>query len=202
MRLDHTRLSGFIRSGHCVHCTSTDGKNRPDRRRLRHLVFGLVYQLLFLSYAEEGTPGMRYARIALCTFEDENPTIEQMRMRIPAMLFAALPAGLGLLWAIFDSDHLGLARPVDENLPTQILGTVRNQNTEGRALCPAFSVFCGSRSRLPALRPQCGNASSQNARGVIFRQHFQRIALQRAHLDHAIQIHAAPEAPGSRHSSR
>jgi uncharacterized RDD family membrane protein YckC len=71
------------------------------------LLFGALYQFLFLSYAEEGTPGMRYARIALCTFEDDNPTVAQMRKRIPAQLLSMLPAGLGLLWAIFDHDHLG-----------------------------------------------------------------------------------------------
>lgn len=70
-------------------------------------VFALVYQLLFLSYAEEGTPGMRYARIALCTFDDDNPSPAQMRKRIPAILVSALPAGLGLLWALWDKDHLG-----------------------------------------------------------------------------------------------
>jgi len=71
-------------------------------------LFGALYQFLFLSYAEEGTPGMRYARIALCTFEDDNPTVAQMRMRIPAQLLSALPAGLGLLWAAFDGEHLSL----------------------------------------------------------------------------------------------
>ena len=71
------------------------------------LIFGLLYQFLFLSYAEEGTPGMRYARIALCTFDDDNPTQDQMRQRIPALLLAALPGGLGLMWSIFDKDHLG-----------------------------------------------------------------------------------------------
>jgi uncharacterized RDD family membrane protein YckC len=71
------------------------------------LLFGLLYQFLFLSYAEEGTPGMRYARIALCTFDDDNPTVEQMRLRIPALLLSALPAGLGLAWALFDGEHLG-----------------------------------------------------------------------------------------------
>ena len=70
------------------------------------VLFGALYQFLFLSYAEEGTPGMRYARIALCTFDDDNPTVAQMRKRIPAMLLSALPAGLGLLWAAFDGDHL------------------------------------------------------------------------------------------------
>jgi len=70
------------------------------------LLFGMLYQFLFLSYAEEGTPGMRYARIALCTFEDDNPTVAQMRLRIPAMLLSALPAGLGLIWVAFDRDRL------------------------------------------------------------------------------------------------
>jgi uncharacterized RDD family membrane protein YckC len=70
------------------------------------MIFTGIYQFLFLSYAEEGTPGMRYARIALCTFTDDNPTREQMRMRIPAMMISALPAGLGLIWALFDGEHL------------------------------------------------------------------------------------------------
>ena len=70
------------------------------------VLFGLLYQYLFLTYAEEGTPGMRYARIALCTFEDDNPTRAQMQQRIPALMLSALPAGLGLLWAIFDKQHL------------------------------------------------------------------------------------------------
>ena len=70
-------------------------------------LFWMLYEYLFLSYAEEGTPGMRYARIALCTFEDENPTLEQMRMRIPAMLLATIPAGLGLFWALWDKQNLG-----------------------------------------------------------------------------------------------
>jgi len=71
------------------------------------VLFAALYQFLFLSYAEEGTPGMRYARIALCTFEDDNPTVAQMQKRIPALLLAVLPAGLGLIWAAFDSEHLG-----------------------------------------------------------------------------------------------
>jgi len=70
-------------------------------------LFGILYQLLFLSFTEEGTPGMRYARIALCTFEDENPAVGQMLMRVPATVLAALPAGLGLLWSVWDKDHVG-----------------------------------------------------------------------------------------------
>ncbi len=37
------------------------------------VVFSLFYQLLFFTFSE-ATPGMRYARIGLCTLSDDNPT--------------------------------------------------------------------------------------------------------------------------------
>jgi uncharacterized RDD family membrane protein YckC len=64
----------------------------------------VLYQLLFFSLSA-ATPGMRYAKIALCTFDDENPTRNAMRGRIAALLLSAMP--LGLLWAVFDEDYLG-----------------------------------------------------------------------------------------------
>jgi uncharacterized RDD family membrane protein YckC len=67
--------------------------------------FGLLYQYLFFKYAE-GTPGMRYAKIALCTFEDENPTRKAMCMRVLYLLLSAAPLGLGFAWAWFDPDRL------------------------------------------------------------------------------------------------
>ena len=70
------------------------------------LGFFVLYQWLFFSFGES-TPGMAYAHIALCTFEDNNPTRSAMRRRIGALLLSALPVGLGLLWAVFDEDHLG-----------------------------------------------------------------------------------------------
>ncbi len=66
----------------------------------------LTYLLLCFTLAE-GTAGMRYARIALCTFGDENPTRKAMRRRILAMALSAAPVGLGFLWAAFDEDCLG-----------------------------------------------------------------------------------------------
>jgi uncharacterized RDD family membrane protein YckC len=69
------------------------------------VAFFALYQWLFFTYAD-GTPGMRYAKIALCTFEDENPTRQAMRGRIAALLLSALPAGLGFLWALFDDDRM------------------------------------------------------------------------------------------------
>lgn len=68
--------------------------------------FGLIYEILFFSFGQD-TPGMRYAKVALCTFDDENPTRQAMRRRIVALLLAASPLGLGLLWAFFDDDRLG-----------------------------------------------------------------------------------------------
>jgi hypothetical protein len=49
---------------------------------------------------------MRCARIALCTFADENPTRPAMRRRILAILLSACPLGLGFLWAAIDEDRL------------------------------------------------------------------------------------------------
>ena len=68
--------------------------------------FGILYQYLFFKYAE-GTPGMRYAKIALCTFEDENPTRKAMCRRVLFSLLSAAPLGLGFAWAWFDPDRLG-----------------------------------------------------------------------------------------------
>ncbi len=67
--------------------------------------FFVLYQYLFFKYAE-GTPGMRYAKIALCTFEDENPTRKAMCRRVFFMLLSAAPLGLGFAWAWFDPDRL------------------------------------------------------------------------------------------------
>jgi hypothetical protein len=66
----------------------------------------LLYRTLFFSLAE-ATPGMRYARIALCTFADENPTRSAMRRRTWALLLSACPLGMGFLWACLDDDRLG-----------------------------------------------------------------------------------------------
>jgi uncharacterized RDD family membrane protein YckC len=70
------------------------------------LVLTILYQGLFFTVSD-ATPGMRYARIALCTFSDENPTRSAMRRRILAMLLAACPVGIGFLWACLDDDGLG-----------------------------------------------------------------------------------------------
>ncbi len=65
-----------------------------------------LYELLFFTFSDQ-TPGMRYARIGLCTLSDENPTRAAIRRRILAQLIALCPFGLGILWALLDEDGLG-----------------------------------------------------------------------------------------------
>jgi len=66
----------------------------------------LLYQFLFFGLTD-ATPGMRFAKIALCTFDDENPSCSVLRGRIAALVLSALPLGLGFIWAAFDEDSLG-----------------------------------------------------------------------------------------------
>jgi uncharacterized RDD family membrane protein YckC len=68
--------------------------------------FAAIYLLLFFNFGTD-TPGMRYAKIALCTFDDENPNRNAMRRRLAALLLSVIPFGLGILWAFFDDDRLG-----------------------------------------------------------------------------------------------
>lgn len=65
----------------------------------------LLYQALFFWFSQ-ATPGMRCARIALCTFDDENPTRSAMRRRLFAVLLSVCPFGLGFLWVALDEDRL------------------------------------------------------------------------------------------------
>jgi uncharacterized RDD family membrane protein YckC len=69
------------------------------------LLAGFVYHALFFALAVS-TPGMRYAGVALSTFEDDSPTRVQLRRRLGAMALSLVPIGLGFAWSVFDEDHL------------------------------------------------------------------------------------------------
>ena len=69
------------------------------------LVAAAAYKLLFFTLAR-ATPGMKYARIALCTFEGGIPSRAQRYARLAALLLSVLPVGLGFAWAIFDDQSL------------------------------------------------------------------------------------------------
>ncbi|HWG18328.1 MAG TPA: RDD family protein, partial [Acidobacteriaceae bacterium] len=68
-------------------------------------LLGAIYQALFFAFST-ATPGMRCARIALCTFLGENPTRGAIRRRLLALLLSAAPMGLGFLWAGLDEERL------------------------------------------------------------------------------------------------
>jgi len=53
---------------------------------------------VFFFTLAEATPGMKYARISLCTFDDQGPTKAHLRRRLAAMLLSVLPLGLGMAW--------------------------------------------------------------------------------------------------------
>ncbi|MDR3751206.1 MAG: RDD family protein [Terracidiphilus sp.] len=69
------------------------------------VVICALYKLLFYTLAT-ATPGMKYARISLCTFSDKSPNCAQRCGRLGALLLSLLPVGLGVVWALFDEDHL------------------------------------------------------------------------------------------------
>jgi len=69
------------------------------------VVIGVLYKLVFYTLAT-ATPGMKYARISLCTFRDESPSRAQRCGRLGALLLSLLPVGLGVVWALFDEEHL------------------------------------------------------------------------------------------------
>lgn len=69
------------------------------------VIAGFLYHALFFALGLS-TPGMRYAGIALCTFDDDSPATAQLRRRLGAMALSLAPVGLGFAWAIFDEDHL------------------------------------------------------------------------------------------------
>jgi uncharacterized RDD family membrane protein YckC len=64
-----------------------------------------IYQILFFALAGT-TPGMKYAGISLCTFDDQFPTRARLFARLGALLLSLLPLGLGVAWALFDEEHL------------------------------------------------------------------------------------------------
>jgi uncharacterized RDD family membrane protein YckC len=70
-------------------------------------VFGLatLYEWFFLTFAKV-TPGMRYAQLSLCTFDEQVPNGAQIKGRLKTMLISVLPLGLGMLWSIFDEDQM------------------------------------------------------------------------------------------------
>lgn len=90
---------------------ATNAKGMPGPRVVEMAtVVGLlgitaVYKTLF-SVLASATPGMKYAGITLATFSGGRPTRAERCNRLMALLLSVLPVGLGVMWSIFDEEHL------------------------------------------------------------------------------------------------
>ena len=69
------------------------------------VLFALLYTLLFYMLGE-GTPGMHYAHLRLATFDGRRTSRKDRLVRMAGLLLSVLPLGLGLLWTLFDEEHL------------------------------------------------------------------------------------------------
>jgi len=101
-------LSSFVTVGFLVAHNTTHpptGKPAEFLGAIGLGLIGMLYYALFFALPVS-TPGMKYAGIGLCTFDDQSPTRAQLRRRVGAMFLSLLPVGLGLVWSIFDEDHL------------------------------------------------------------------------------------------------
>ena len=70
-----------------------------------YVALWVLYQMLFFSLSG-ATAGMLYAHIALCTFDDQNPTRPALQRRLAAWWVSLLPLGIGFLWCFVDEDNL------------------------------------------------------------------------------------------------
>jgi uncharacterized RDD family membrane protein YckC len=69
------------------------------------LLLGLLYQAFCLVLAGV-TPGMKCAHVSFCTFDGQIPTRAQLCSRLGGLLLSLLPVGLGIVWVLFDDEHL------------------------------------------------------------------------------------------------
>ncbi len=78
-----------------------------------------LYHLAFFAISGV-TPGMRYARLYLSTFDGREPSFKRRCFRAAALLFSVLPLGLGVCLGDLRRKPLLLARPHFQDLPPQI----------------------------------------------------------------------------------
>jgi uncharacterized RDD family membrane protein YckC len=69
------------------------------------LLTEVPYMAIF-STLTRSTPGMKYAGISLRTFDEQFPPCAQRYRRLGALLLSLLPMGLGIVWSLFDEEHL------------------------------------------------------------------------------------------------
>lgn len=67
--------------------------------------FWIAYHAMFLIYAGF-TPGMNFAGLGICTFDDDRPSRLTCAKRTAALVLSLMSLGMGFLWASLDEDGL------------------------------------------------------------------------------------------------
>ena len=149
------------------------------------ILIGLLYQAFFLMLMGT-TPGMMYAGISLCTFENEFPTVTSCAIGWSLCWFRLFPVGLGLAWSIFDEDHLSWHDRISRTYLRKLLRRMASIVKLGRGpIQPRlFSLACIHQVKARnALTPAPISAVSSSGG-----KHLKRIAEQRAHLHHRLKV--------------
>jgi len=68
-------------------------------------LIGVFYLAVFFILGQ-GTPGMKYARLEMCTLAGRKPARAQRCVRMGALVLSLAPVGLGAAMAIFDEQQL------------------------------------------------------------------------------------------------
>jgi len=114
LRLMAVVVDGALITGAFLAASMVAASNAQELPALREIEVGsalalagiaLLYQAIFFTLAR-ATPGMKYAHLSLRTFEDRIPTLEQRCTRLGSLVLSVLPVGLGVMWAVFDEEHL------------------------------------------------------------------------------------------------
>ena len=98
------------------------GQVALDRQALSFIigvtaVIALFYRALW-CLANGDSPGMRFAGLRLVDFDGRRPDREQRGIRQVASLLSLLSAGLGLVWALVDEEHLTWHDHISKTFPT------------------------------------------------------------------------------------
>jgi uncharacterized RDD family membrane protein YckC len=69
-------------------------------------LFWIGYHAIFLIYSGF-TPGMNFAGLGLCTFDDNRPSRLTCIKRTAALVLSLVSLGMGFIWSALDEDRLG-----------------------------------------------------------------------------------------------
>jgi len=87
------------------------------------LAFGIVtavtftYRLLW-CLGNGDTPGMHFAGLRLVNFDGKMPDRDQRLLRLGASVLSTAAAGLGLVWALVDEEHLTWHDHISKTFPS------------------------------------------------------------------------------------